>query len=85
MSLHLVNTSNVTNPRAQSLTDLNSKLRGQDMRDMINERRSEHAHNLEHEPLYLYQRLAEIQNNPVHQQIADLLEQIEWLRRNNDP
>ncbi|KAL5553184.1 hypothetical protein UlMin_040585 [Ulmus minor] len=37
------------------------------------------------EPLYLRQRFAEIQNNPVYQQIADLQEQIERLQRNNDP
>ena len=65
--------------------NLNSRLRGQDMRDMINERRAKHAHNLAHDPLYLYQGLVEIQNNRFHQQIMNLQEQIERLRRNNDP
>ncbi|KAL5547002.1 hypothetical protein UlMin_006689 [Ulmus minor] len=37
------------------------------------------------EPLYLRQRFAEVQNNPVYQQIAGLQEQIERLQRNNDP
>ncbi|KAL5538915.1 hypothetical protein UlMin_042374 [Ulmus minor] len=55
------------------------------MRNRINERRHGHAHDLENEPLYLRQRFAEIQNNPVYQQIADLQEQIERLQRNNDP
>ncbi|KAL5567677.1 hypothetical protein UlMin_024252 [Ulmus minor] len=55
------------------------------MRNRINECRHGHAHDLENEPLYLRQRFAEIQNNPVYQQIADLQEQIEWLQRNNDP
>ena len=65
--------------------DFNSRLRGQDMRDKINEYYAEHAHNLGHDPFYLRQRLVEVQNNLVHQQIADLQEQIERLRRNNDP
>ncbi|KAL5547074.1 hypothetical protein UlMin_006761 [Ulmus minor] len=55
------------------------------MHNRINERRHGHAHDLENEPLYLRQRFAEIQNNPVYQQIADLQEQIERLQRNNDP
>ncbi|KAL5560031.1 hypothetical protein UlMin_036242 [Ulmus minor] len=55
------------------------------MQNRINERRHGHAHDLENEPLYLRQRFAEIQNNPVYQQIADLQEQIERLQRNNDP
>ncbi|KAL5542882.1 hypothetical protein UlMin_010592 [Ulmus minor] len=65
--------------------DLNSRLRGQDMQNQINERHHGHAHDLEDEPLYLRQRFAEIQNNHVYQQIADLQEQIERLQRNNDP
>ena len=47
--------------------DLNSRLRGQDMRNRINKRRHGHAHDLGDEPLYLRQRFAEIQNNPVYQ------------------
>ncbi|KAL5564759.1 hypothetical protein UlMin_027923 [Ulmus minor] len=65
--------------------DLNSRLHGQDMRNRINERRAGRAPHPEDEPLYLRQRFAEIQNNPVYQQIADLQEQIERLQRNNDP
>ena len=65
--------------------DLNSRLRGQDMHNQINEHRHGHVHDLDDEPLYLRQRFAEIQNNPVYQQIADLQEQIERLQRNNDP
>ena len=55
------------------------------MRDRINEHCTECLHNSEDEPLHLCQRFAEVENNLVHQHIADLQEQIERLQRNNDP
>ena len=61
--------------------DLNSHLRGQDMRNWINERCLGHAHDPEDEPLYLRQRFTEVQNNLVYQQIANLQEQIERLQK----
>ena len=55
------------------------------MCDIINECHTEQTHNLDHDLLYLRQRLAKVQNNPIHQQIVDLQEQIERPTRNNDP
>lgn len=72
-------------PTSGPRDDLNSHLHCQDMQNWINERCARRAHHPDDEPLYLRQRFAKVQNNPVYQQIAGLQEQIERLQKNNDP
>lgn len=77
----VVNSPNHSNQGSHHLRDdLNSRFRGQDTHDMINEHRAKQEHNMENEPLCFHQGLEKIQDNLVHQQIVNLHKQKEWLR-----